>query len=95
MNYKINGINKINKKTIDDKIFQEEKVDYVICERENLIDNLINWISEATTDKEIMKNDLKYLMSIDNEYILSSITTNEYLTEEEGQDILSEIYKMK
>ncbi len=42
-----------------------------------------------------MKNDLKYLMSIDNEYILSSITTNEYLTEEEGQDILSEIYKMK
>ena len=94
MKYVINGVDKINDKIIDDSVFQEEKVDYVITEREVLIDNLIDWISEATDDKEIMKRDLKYLISLSNKYFLSSISTNKYLTEEEGQDILEEIYKM-
>jgi len=94
MKYKINGVNKINDKIINDKIFQEEKVDYVIITREDQIDHLVNWISEATKDKEIMKDDLKYLFSLNDEYIISSISTNEYLTEdtEEGQFVLSEIY---
>ena len=68
----INGIE------IKSEIF--EKVDFEIVELENLIDNLIDWISEATRDKQAMKDDLKMLMSIDEEdYILSSLSTNSYL----------------
>lgn len=94
MKYKINEYNKINNKVIDDSIFQEQKVDYEIREREDLIDNLIDWISEATKDRDIMKTDLKYLMSIKDRYILSSVLTNEYILEDtnEGQKILGEIY---
>ena len=94
MIYKINSTENISDKNIDQKIFQKEKVDYVIVEREDQIDHLIDWISEAPKDKQIMKEDLKYLMSFNDEYILSSITTNEYIREnsKRGQNILSEIY---
>ena len=95
--YKINGINKINDKIIDDSIFDEEKIDYRIEDRENLIDNLIDWISEAgSNDKDTMKEDLKDLMDLDVEYILSSINTNEYYHEDEeyGQILLEKIYKL-
>lgn len=95
MKYIINETNKINDKVIDDKIFQT--IGYTIKETDDLINDLIGWISEATTDKEIMKDDLKYLMSISDKYILSSMSTNEYLTEntEEGQKVLAEIYNTK
>lgn len=73
-NYYINGIE------IDDELFNQEKVEYRIEHRESLIDNLIMWISECrNSDKELMKADLKELISIDDEYILSSISTNDYL----------------
>ena len=95
MKYIIKDYNRINDKMIDDSIFQEEKVDFVIIDREDQIDHLIDWIGEAKgNDKEMMKEDLKYLISISDEFILSSILTNEYLreSEQEGQEILKEIY---
>ena len=96
MKYQINDTNKINDKIIDESIFSEEKVDYVIAERESKIDDLISWISEAEDglDRDLMKDDLKYLMSLSDRYILSSILTNEYVLEntKEGQEILGEIY---
>ena len=64
---------------INEDIFQEEKSEYEIRDKENLIDNLIDWISECrNSDKELMKNDLKLLMDMDEDYILSSIQTNDY-----------------
>ena len=73
-NFYINGVK------IKDKVFDQEKTDYRIEERENLIDNLINWISECKNfDKEIMKQDLKILINIEDKFILSSISTNDYL----------------
>ena len=94
MKYQIYGYDNINNKIIDDSIFSEEKVEFVIVEREDEIDHLIDWISEATTDKQIMKEDLKYLISLSDKYILSSVITNEYIREntKEGQEILAEIY---
>ncbi len=95
MKFTINGTNKINDKIIDDSIFQEEKVDYKIVGREDDIDNLIDWMSEAEgNDRKLMKEDLKFLLSITDKYILSSISTNLYIQEStiEGQAILSEIY---
>ena len=95
MKYVINETNEINNKEISDDVFQA--VEYDIREREDLIDNLIGWIAEGNECKEMMKDDLKYLMSITDKYIISSLSTNEYLTEneKEGQAVLSEIYKMK
>ena len=88
----------INSNKIPSEIFNEEKVEYRIEDRETLIDNLIMWISECKTpDKQLMKDDLKELISIDDEFILSSISTNDYLYgnserfNEECQAILDEI----
>jgi len=95
--YKITDYNTINHKVINEDIFNEEKADYKIIKREDQIDYLIDWIGEAEKDKELMKEDLKYLISLDDVFILSSILTNEYIREhtEEGQAILKEIFKMK
>lgn len=70
----------INTTKIPNKIFDKEKSEYRFEDRDELIDNLIRWISECTNnDKQLMKDDLKELMNIDDEYILSSISTNSYL----------------
>lgn len=73
-NFFINGVE------IPNEIFEQEKVDFKIVDRESFIDDLINWISECkNSDKELMKSDLKDLIKIDDEFILSSIDTNYYL----------------
>ena len=70
----------INKTKIPTKIFDEELVNYRIEDRESIIDNLIMWISECrSSDKQLMKDDLKLLINLDDEFILSSIRTNHYL----------------
>ncbi len=73
-NYSINGTE------IPNEIFDEEKVDYRIEEREALIETLFDWIGDARgNDRRLMQDDLKMLMNIDDKYILSSISTNDYL----------------
>jgi len=91
---RINGVSKVNDKEIDSEVF--EKVGYCIAERDNQIDNLIDWIGEAKgNDRELFLGDLKFLMSIEDEYILSSLSTNGYEQEctVAGQNILKEIYE--
>ena len=96
MKYKINNYNKINDKIIRDDVFQNEMTNYIIKDREEMINHLISWISESRKDKDLMKEDLKDLMTINDEYILSSILTNEYIREntKEGQKILAEIMEL-
>lgn len=98
MKYKINGLNQINNKQIDPKIFEQQLTEYEITETEQETNSLINWISETKNEsnKFLMKEDLKYLLSLSDKYILSSISTNEYITEndEYGQQILKEIYNL-
>lgn len=65
--------------SINEKIREDELFEYEIRDREDFIDNLIMWISEATTDKAIMKQDLKLLMNLEDDYIFSSISTNNYI----------------
>ena len=70
--YYINGI------SIPDEIFEEAH--YGIENREDFIDTLIDWISEASgSNKQLMKDDLFMLSKIDDKYILSSKDTNDYL----------------
>lgn len=84
----------INETLINKKIFQEEKVNYSPREREDQIDYLIDWIGEAKgNDKELMKNDLKYLISLKDKFIFSSILTNEFITKSEDLERFNEICK--
>jgi hypothetical protein len=70
----------INEIPIENDVFSNELVDYRIENREELINSLIDWIGEAKgSDKQLMKDDLKMLMRIEDRFILSSISTNHYL----------------
>ena len=72
--------------TINGNIISEEKkeeVGYGIIEPEYFIDDLIDWIGESeqfSSDRFLMKEDLQYLMTLSDEYIFSSLSTNEYIT---------------
>ena len=69
-----------HKVTLNEKIQQEELHEYSIIDRRDFINELINWISEArSTDKELMKEDLFMLESWEDDYILSSNSTNSYI----------------
>ena len=87
----------INETLINEKIFQEEKVDYSVQEREDQIDHLIDWIGECGMDREgdknLMKEDLKYLINLKDEFIFSSISTNEYILKEDNLKRFNKICK--
>lgn len=93
---------KINGTLINEEIFNQEKVDYSPRDRKDFIDTLIDWISECGRDREndkyLMKEDLKMLMEWEDEFIFSSILTNEYIAksqdEEEFNNICEEILKL-
>lgn len=74
----------IDNTRINNKIFDEEKSDWKIVDRKDFIDHLIDWISESRneSDKQLMKEDLKMLMSWDREFIFSNINTNEYIQQD-------------
>ncbi len=74
--------NAINGIAISEKIHDKELFEYEIRDREDFIDNLICWIAEAKgSDKLLMKQDLVLLLGVEDDYILSSISTNKYLYE--------------
>ena len=89
--YTITGYNSINDIDVVDSQYIEDDFDYRIECRVDLIDNLIDWINEATQCKEIMKDDLKYLMGLEDEYIFSSISTNEYIAKSDNLDYFNEL----
>ncbi len=73
------GDDKINGIALNEKIRQEELHEYYITHRGSFLEELMRWITEATTDKALMKADLEELLTWDDEYILSSNSTNSYL----------------
>ena len=94
--------NKDNELIINDvviNIVDTDLVGYRLIEREDLINDLIDWISEAKgSDKCLMKEDLEYLLALKDEYVFSSINTNEYIAksvdEKEFNKICEEILKL-
>jgi hypothetical protein len=92
------GDDTINGIAINEKIREEDLFEYKIIHRESFIDELIGWISECNrpSDKEMMKDDLKYLFTIEDEYIFSSSSTNEYITKNMGifNDTCEELLKI-
>jgi len=64
---------------INQEIFDEQEFEYCIIERTEFINELIVWISEARDCKELMKQDLEMLMQSAEDYVFSSVSTNEYI----------------
>lgn len=89
---------KINNILIDESIFNEEKVNYRIVEREGLIEDLCRWIAEtkSDSDKTLMLEDLKTLVNKTDEFCFSSIMTNEYVfpDDDEFENICKEILEL-
>lgn len=89
----------INETLINEHIFQEEKVDYKIVEREEQIKDLYMWIGEAinnekrSSDVYLMKKDLRYLENLEDEFIFSSISTNEFICKSDNEESFNEICK--
>ena len=90
------GDDSINGTKIAKEIIEEQEYEYEIRHLPSFIDDLIVWISEATTSKEEMKADLKMLMQVDDEYIFSSISTNKYITSEDSEfeEVCEELLKL-
>lgn len=87
---------KINNTLIDESIFNEEKVNYRVVEREALIEDLCRWIGEDAKDKQMMLEDLKTLLMKTDEFCFSSISTNEYVfpDDDEFENICKEILEL-
>ncbi len=79
----------LEKNTTQKEPIKDEDKEYTKINREDFIDELIRWISEANSpllnitksenDIVLMKKDLQYLMSLPDEEILSSNSTNNYI----------------
>lgn len=80
------GDDTINGVKINERIREEDLFEYKIIHRESFIDELIGWIGECKrpSERQLMKDDLKYLFTIEDEYIFSSSSTNEYITKNMG-----------
>jgi len=59
----------------------KEKIGYSIINRESEIDNLIMWINESKNDydKSLIKEDLRFLMSLSCDSVYTNDNTNEYI----------------
>lgn len=70
----INGI------LINQKLFDEEMVRYNVRTREEIVDFIISIISEASIyNANLMKEDLRFLFSIEDEFLFNSIESNKYV----------------
>jgi hypothetical protein len=83
----------INGVVVNDKIFNEELVGYILRDREDLVENLCLWISESTreSDKNCMLMDLRYLINLKDDYVFSSISTNKYIAQSDREKEFNEI----
>jgi len=66
---------------IEGAVFDDEMVNYKLIERGEMIQDLCDWIGEAKgAERDMMLADLVMICGWEDEYIWSSITTNEYLS---------------
>ena len=88
----------INETLINEKIFQKEEIGYLPIEREQQINDLYIWIGEAiesdrASDLYLMKEDLHYLESLEDEFIFSSIFTNNFIAKSDDRKEFNAICK--
>jgi len=78
-----------------DNDLEIDECEWRIEDRENLIDILIwrIWETRMESDKYLMKEDLKYLIKLNDQYIFSSITTNMYIAKSDNETEFNNICK--
>jgi hypothetical protein len=80
-----------HKVIINDKIRDEQLHEFYIVETDVMIDDLIHWASESIRfkrgryDAVAMKEDLKMLMNLEDDYIFCSNETNKYVSESDSE----------
>lgn len=94
---KVGGYNiLINNQEIDDKVFEEEMVNWRWEDRVDIIEQIQCWLCEArqarrTNDATMMDQDIDYLKTLNDNYIFSSISTNCYVALSENPYLFDEI----
>jgi len=77
---------------IDDDVFNKEMVDYKYEKREKLIERIREmWCEASESDKMLMDEDVDSLKGLDDEYVFSSISTNEYISPTENTQAFNDI----
>jgi len=75
---------------IKPEVFNNEMVNYRLINRECMIDDLYSMIGECgfgrQNDKELMIEDQQYLISLEDEFVYSSILTNEIVVLSENKE---------
>ena len=66
--------------TLNDEIRDEDLHEYYIVNREELINDLMRWITEGSKDSGLMREDMEMLMQLKDDYIFSSNSTNSYIS---------------
>ena len=85
---------KINDIEISSIIFEEEKIDYRYEDRDDLIENIRELRREATDNNlMLMEQDIEYLESLGDDFVYSSILTNEYIAFSDDADTFNNICK--
>jgi len=94
---KVGGYNVcINDQAIDDAVFNDELVNYRYLDRADLIVDIQEWLVDArragrSSDAILMDQDIDYLKTLPDNYIFSSILTNEYVAFSENPEKFEEI----
>lgn len=78
---------------INDSVFYYGNVDYNFVDRKIQIDNLCSWIGESNDEyqRNLMLDDLQTLRSWDDDIILSSANTNEFISPTHDTEKFNEI----
>ena len=95
---KINNRNKVvvDCVVIDDSVFEDTSVGWKLIWLEDYIDDLISWTGEIKRNSNSqhranMKQNLKLLMTWDDQYIWSSISTNDFVSPSHNQEKFNKI----
>ena len=65
---------------IEQSVFNDEKIDWKLIDRDELISDLYSQIGEANdSDRILMIQDVQMLSKLDDEYVWSNISTNDYV----------------
>jgi len=70
----------------------QSELGYEIREREDLIQSILDMISEARwANRTLMEEDLEYLYSLDDTVIFSSVNTNDYIAKDDDPERFDEL----
>ncbi len=81
---------------IHGSVFDEELSDYLVSDRESRVVDLVHWLAEATgagrdADFALMKEDLLYLWSCDDEFVLEAFATNGFIAKSKNPEKFNNI----